>query len=48
MTIDYAVYLLQHDSVHGKLAAEVSHDGGALIVGTTKIQFFAEKEPAST
>lgn len=47
MTIDYAVYLLQYDSVHGKLEATVSHDGNNLIVGDTKIQFFAEKDPAS-
>lgn len=48
MTIDYAVYLLTYDSVHGKMAAEVSHDGSNLIVGGKKIQFFAEKDPAST
>lgn len=48
LTIEYAAYQLQHDSVHGKLAEEVTHDGTCLIVGKAKIRFFSQRNPAGT
>ena len=38
-------YLLQYDSVHGKLPMDVKLDGEYIIVGNQKIQCIAEKDP---
>ena len=38
-------YLLQYDSVHGKLPMDVRLDGDTIIVGTQKIKCIAEKDP---
>ena len=46
LTLEYAAYQLQHDSTHGMLDQEVSFADGHLIVGGTKIKFFAERNPA--
>jgi glyceraldehyde 3-phosphate dehydrogenase len=48
MTIDYAAYQIKHDSVHGMLPGTVEIDGDCLVFdGTTKVKFFAERDPAS-
>lgn len=47
MDLDYMVYLLRHDSVHGKFEGTVSHKAGVLIVNGQEIQVFHEKDPAS-
>lgn len=39
-------YLLQYDSVHGKLPMEVKLDGDYILVGNQKIKCLAEKDPA--
>ncbi len=46
LTIDYAKYLLEHDSIHGHFDKEVKVKGDKLVVGNMKISFYAEKEPA--
>mgnify|MGYP004553476953 FL=1 len=38
-------YLLQYDSVHGKLPMDVKLDGQYIIVGNQKIKCLAEKDP---
>jgi glyceraldehyde 3-phosphate dehydrogenase len=38
-------YLLQYDSVHGKLPMDVKLDGDTIIVGDQKIKCIAEKDP---
>jgi glyceraldehyde 3-phosphate dehydrogenase len=47
--LDYMVYMLTHDSVHGKFTGEVSVDevNNALVVNGHKIKVFAEKDPAN-
>ena len=46
LTLEYAAYQLQHDSVHGTLPYEVKVEDGCLVVGDTRIKFFAERNPA--
>ena len=46
LTVDYAKYLLEHDSIHGHFDKEVKVKGDKLCVGKMKISFYAEKEPA--
>lgn len=48
LTVDYAAYLLKHDSVHGKYDKDISYDDTHLIVGDVKVRFFAERNPAGT
>ncbi|MBQ6027151.1 MAG: type I glyceraldehyde-3-phosphate dehydrogenase [Alphaproteobacteria bacterium] len=38
-------YLLQHDSVHGRLPMDVKLDGDMIIVGKQKIKCVSEKDP---
>lgn len=50
LELDYAAYLFKYDSVHGKYSGTVvaDKDSGCLIIdGTTKIKFFAERDPAN-
>jgi len=46
MTLDYMVYLLKYDSVHGPFKGDVSTDGSHLIVDGKKIIVTNEKEPS--
>eukprot|EP00538_Stauroneis_constricta_P013338 CAMPEP_0119552872 /NCGR_PEP_ID=MMETSP1352-20130426/5757_1 /TAXON_ID=265584 /ORGANISM="Stauroneis constricta, Strain CCMP1120" /LENGTH=334 /DNA_ID=CAMNT_0007599179 /DNA_START=149 /DNA_END=1153 /DNA_ORIENTATION=- len=46
LTIEYAAYQFQHDSVHGMYPEEVKVDGDCLVIGTTRVKFFAERNPA--
>jgi hypothetical protein len=46
LTIDYAVYQLQHDSVHGLYPKMITVDGDFIVVGDTRIRFFSERNPA--
>lgn len=47
--LDYMVYMLKYDSVHGRFEGEISVDkeNNVLIVNGQKIKVFAEKEPAN-
>lgn len=47
MDLDYMVYMLRYDSVHGRCPEEVSARDGHLVVGPHKIRVFHEKDPAS-
>lgn len=47
--LDYMVYMLKYDSVHGKYEGEISVDkeSNSLVVDGQKIKVFAEKDPAN-
>ncbi|KAJ5198968.1 glyceraldehyde-3-phosphate dehydrogenase [Penicillium cf. griseofulvum] len=45
--VHYAAYMLKYDSTHGRFAHDVHVDGDSLVVGGKKVQFYAEKNPAS-
>lgn len=45
MTADYAKYLFEYDSTHGKYDGKVSSKGSTLIIDGQKIVFSEEKEP---
>ena len=46
LTVDYARYMFEYDSIHGKFKGEVFADGDYLVVNGKKIRFFAEKDPS--
>ena len=46
LTVDYAKYMFEYDSIHGRFKGEVSVDGDYLVVNGKKIRFFAEKDPS--
>ncbi len=45
LDVDYAKYMLEHDSIHGKFDGKVSVKENNLVVNGKKIAFFAEREP---
>lgn len=47
--LDYMVYMLKYDSVHGKFQGEISvdHENNILVVNGQKVKVFAEKDPAA-
>jgi len=47
MTLDYMVYLLRYDSVHGRYHGKVEGKDGKLVVDGKPITIFAEKDPAA-
>jgi glyceraldehyde 3-phosphate dehydrogenase len=47
MDIDYMVYMLQYDTVHGKFQGTAEHKDGKLVINGVEIAFFAEKDPAN-
>ncbi len=47
LTVDYAKYMFEYDTIHGKFKGNVSVDGDYLIVNDNKIKFFAEKDPSN-
>ncbi|MFI3294487.1 MAG: type I glyceraldehyde-3-phosphate dehydrogenase [Rikenellaceae bacterium] len=46
ISVDYMVYMLKYDSVHGQFKGEVSCEEGFLIVNGEKIRVTAERNPA--
>ncbi|MEG1500111.1 MAG: type I glyceraldehyde-3-phosphate dehydrogenase, partial [Clostridia bacterium] len=46
LTVDYAKYLFEFDSIHGKFDGTVEIEGDALVINGKKIAFFSEKEPS--
>ena len=46
LTVEYAKYLLEHDTIHGHFDVPVKVKDDKLIVGRSKISFYLEKEPA--
>lgn len=47
MDLDYMIYLLRYDTVHGRFGGKVSKGENALIVDGKEIKVFTEKDPAS-
>ncbi|CBZ51119.1 glyceraldehyde 3-phosphate dehydrogenase, related [Neospora caninum Liverpool] len=47
MSLDYMVYLLRYDSVHGHYPGEVGHKDGKLVVNGKSVTVFNEKEPTA-
>ncbi len=45
--VDYMVYMLKYDTVHGRFDGEVSAKNGKLIVNGKEIRVTAEKDPAN-
>ena len=43
--LDYMVYMLKYDSIHGQFKGDVSTKNGKLVVNGNEITVFAEKEP---
>ncbi|MDD2612165.1 MAG: type I glyceraldehyde-3-phosphate dehydrogenase [Bacteroidales bacterium] len=46
MDVDYMVYMLKYDSVHGQFQGTAEAKDGNLIVNGKEVKFFAEKDPA--
>jgi glyceraldehyde 3-phosphate dehydrogenase len=46
INLDYMIYMLKYDSVHGRFDAEVSASDGMLVVNGKKISVFAEMDPS--
>ena len=45
LTVEYAAYMLKHDSVHGAFNADISVDKGDLIVNGNRIKYYAQMNP---
>ena len=45
LDIKHLGYLLKYDSVHGKVGSDVSYNGNSLLVGNSKIDISAERDP---
>ena len=48
LPVEYAAYQFKHDSTHGQVEEDVKVEGDCLVVGSVKIKFFAERDPART
>ena len=46
LDIKHLAYLLKYDSVHGKVISDVSYNHNTLIVGNSKIDISAERDPS--
>lgn len=44
--LDYMIYMIKYDTVHGRFNADINSHDGKLIVNGKKINVYAEKEPA--
>lgn len=47
MNVDYLIYQLKYDTVHGRFKGEIKQDGESLIINGKKIFLFHEKDPAN-
>lgn len=45
LTVEYAAYMLKHDSVHGAFYADIAVDKGDLIVNGNRIKYYAQMNP---
>ncbi len=45
--LDYMVYMVKYDTIHGQFKGEVKAENGKLVVNGKKISVFAEKDPAA-
>ena len=46
ITVDYMVYMVKHDTVHGAFKGEVHEENGCLVVNGKTIKVYNEKDPA--
>ena len=44
--VDYMVYMVKYDTIHGHFDGEIKAEGGKLIVNGKAISVYAEKNPA--
>lgn len=44
--VDYMVYMVKYDSMHGRFNGQVSAEDGKLVVNGRKISVYAEKDPS--
>ena len=47
LDLDYLVYMLQYDTVHGQFKGTAENKGGKLFVNGKEVAFYAEKDPAN-
>jgi len=47
LDLNYLIYMLQYDTVHGKFQGTAENKDGKLFVNGQEIAFFAEKDPAN-
>jgi glyceraldehyde 3-phosphate dehydrogenase len=47
LDLDYLIYMLKYDTVHGKFEGTAENKGGKLFVNGVEVAFFAEKDPAN-
>ncbi len=45
--LDYMVYMVKYDTIHGKFDGDVKAENGKLVVNGKEISVFAEKDPAN-
>ena len=45
LSVEYAEYLLNHDTIHGQFKMNTSVKNNKLVIGKKSIAFYAEKEP---
>ena len=45
--LDYMVYMVKYDSMHGRFDGDIKAEGGKLVVNGHKIDVFAERDPAN-
>ena len=46
MDLDYVIYMLKFDTVHGRFKGTAENKDGKLVVNGKEVAFFAEKNPA--
>lgn len=47
MDLEYMVYMLKYDSIHGRFSGEVEAKNGKLMVNGQAVTFFEEKDPSN-
>ena len=47
LDLDYLIYMLKYDTVHGKFQGTAENKDGKLFVNGKEVAFFAEKDPAN-
>jgi glyceraldehyde 3-phosphate dehydrogenase len=47
LDMDYLIYMLTYDTVHGKFKGTAENKDGKLIINGKEVKFFAEKDPAN-
>jgi len=47
LDLDYLIYMLKYDTVHGRFQGTAENKGGKLFVNGEEVAFFAEKDPAN-